>query len=136
MTKIIVIPAGNKPEGAKFVRCGVGRSANGIKPKIAAPPIMINAITATTFILANQNSASAKPFVVKAFKTNKRTINTAHHIQIGTLGNQCCIKIPAAVNSTPAVAADPTKYIQPNEKPAEGLMKRVAYVWKEPVTGM
>src|SRR5919107_6302759 len=120
-------PTGKRPEGAKFSKNGVGRSDKETKPKIPAIPIKINKITATIFIPANQYSASAKPLVVNAFNVNKSTMNTAHQIQVGLWGNHCFINIPAAVNSTPAVAAEPTKYIHPSEKPAEGTIYSAAY---------
>ena len=126
VVKRMTNPVGNKPDGAKFFANGAGRSDNGMMPKIAPSPIIIKKITAITLIPANQYSASAKPFVVKAFSKNNKAIKIAHQIQTDISGNHRFIKIPAAVNSTPAVVAEPIKYIHPSEKPAEGLINLVA----------
>src|SRR3954453_16764705 len=124
----MAIPAGNKLVGARFCNKGAGRSSKGIIPIIAPTPMIIKKITATTLIPENQYSASANPLVVKAFNKNNRRINTAHQTHTETSGNHRFIMIPAAVNSTPAVVADPMKYIHPREKPADGLMNLLAYV--------
>ncbi|MCY1347074.1 hypothetical protein D9M69_331750 [compost metagenome] len=96
-----------------------------MKPRIAA-----------TLIPENQYSASPKARVVRALRENSTTTKKPDHSQIGTSGNQRVISMPAAVNSRPTVEAQLIQYTQPIMKPVAGPMKRVAWAWKEPETGI
>ena len=57
-------------------------------PKIVATPITKNATTATTLIVAIQNSVSAYDFADIKLMTVIKIKTSADQIQLGTFGNQ------------------------------------------------
>ena len=83
---------------------------------------------ASTLMLENQNSDSAKNLTETALSAKISAANTALHIQTEVSGNQRCINNPAAVNSEPSATAQVSQYSQATVNPVPGPMNLEAYI--------
>ncbi len=86
----------------------------------------MSATIATTLMRENQNSVSPKTRAEIALRRNRMPANTRHHTQTATVGNQRCIRMPAAVNSEPSATTQHSQYSHAVVKPVAGLIDRAA----------